>query len=150
MLKNKTIKESESLVLNLMFNDESATDAILKYCNRFNLNIPFSFVYNKKMYSRTKDLYELKIRNFVQLRSYHRRFFISIGSLHIKDDSLRKDICSDSRLLISWLHNPRSVAVLMLSHNKNFNEYIGTDIKKLSQLSDLYKEQSTKLLASVN
>jgi hypothetical protein len=116
---------------NYIFSQSNATNIILVYCNRRNKSIPLSFHSEGLLYARTQDVTNLGIKHesFVSSRSANKDMYVKLGSLHIKDNSLRSKITSDARLTISWLHNPTSLVAILSLHSKDFCDFAGFETK---------------------
>lgn len=125
------IVKTVSGIENYIFSQNDATNLILVYCNRRNKSIPLSFHTEGLLYAKTLDIINLGIKpeTFVSSRATHKDMYIKLGSLHIKDDSLRSKITSDARLTISWLHNPTSLVAIMSLHSKDFRDFAGFETK---------------------
>jgi hypothetical protein len=125
------ITKSINGIENYIFSQNDATNIILVYCNRKHKSIPLSFHTEGLLYARTQDVINLGVKpeTFVSSRSIHKDLYIKLGSLHIKDDSLRSKITSDARLTVSWLHNPTSVVAILSLHSKDFRDFAGYETK---------------------
>lgn len=117
------------MIESLISSHFKSTDAVISYCHKNQYDIPFVQVWtNGKLYARTKDIINLNVnRDFVSQRSHYKQFYINLGSIHLSDTSLRREVVKDYRLLNTWLHNSKSVFVILLMHDKNFKEYIGVE-----------------------
>jgi hypothetical protein len=142
-----------NITIQLLTKDKLATDVISKYANWVNLPNPFTTYYNNKMWTRTKDILVMvdKPKSLLQQRSNNRVFYVELGSQRLVDTGVRNQITDDARLLVTWLHNPCSVAVAMLTTNRTFNAWLGGKEDnippqyKYPQLMQLWKDYQDKL-----
>lgn len=135
---------NNNIVIQLLTDNQIAQDAINKYSSWNNIAIPFTTVYKDKMWARTQDVIALvdNEHNFQNARVRYRVLYVEMGSQRLVDTSDRYDVVTDSRLLVTWLHNPTSVALALLTNSVTFNAFIGgqlEDIKPRYRYPELVK-----------
>lgn len=145
---------TNNITIQLLTNDKFATDVITKYANWVNLPNPFTTNYDNKVWARTKDILVMvdKPQSLLQQRGNNRVFYVELGSQRFVDTGVRSQITDDARLLVTWLHNPCSVAAAMLTTNRTFNAWLGGRLEnippqyKYPQLMQLWEDYQDKLV----
>lgn len=112
---------SNSIIINLLTDRTFASDTIVKYCSWSRQAIPFTTYFRNEMYARTMDVKALvnKPTSFICFRSQNSRLYEDLGTYRLTDGGERALVVSDSRLLITYLHNPQSVALALLSGQRS-------------------------------
>lgn len=139
-------KDQNDLFKQMFTNETFAFQEIMEYCHAYSKYIPFSFVKGGKQYSKTGDFFKMSskhYKNFPQMRTYHSEFFLELGSMRLEDTSMRREVLSDWRLLVTWLHNPISTGVIMMANDPKFKKFLGIDAKtNYSGLIKIYKNMN--------
>lgn len=145
---------TNDITIQLLTNDKFATDVITKYSKWVDLPNPFTTYYDNKVWARTKDILVMvdKPQSLLQQRGNNRVFYVELGSQRLVDTGVRSQITDDARLLVTWLHNPCSVAAAMLTTNRTFNAWLGgredniPPQYKYKQLMMLWEDYQDKLV----
>jgi hypothetical protein len=121
-----------------------ASGAITNYCKWQGIDFDFDVDFFNGKYVKTKSV--KKIINSEKVftnRSKYKDLFIKLGSMRLVDTSSRSQIVQDPRLLVTWLHNPVSVAIMLLNEQPLFNAYMRNDSPKysMSYIEQLYENQ---------
>lgn len=118
---------SDQITLELLTSDLIAETKVNEFCVKRKLNIPFTLRYHSSSYAKSTDVYDLisQHRSFPSQRSYYRELYLDLGSKCFKDESTRSFIIKDHRYLNTWIHNPRSVAMILLCYQPLFNNFVG-------------------------
>lgn len=134
-------------IINLLTDKTLASDVVVKYCTWSKQSIPFTTYYRGEMLARTMDVKELvrKSNSFLTLRSQNQRLYQDLGSYRLSDSGERSVIVSDSRLLVTWLHNPQSVVLALLSNQPSFNAFVNSQVRG----ADLSSRYSIGYLSNV-
>lgn len=127
-------------IINLITDTTFASDMIVKYCRWIKKPAPFNTYAGNKMFARTKDVKLLieKSTVFINLRSQNIRLYQDLGAMRLVDTSERSLYVNDPRLLVTWLHNPESVALALLSNQRSFNAFVNSQVRTDEQLESRY------------
>lgn len=145
---------TNDITIQLLTNDKLASDVITKYSKWVDLPNPFTTNYDNKVWARTKNILVMvdKPQSLLQQRGNNRVFYVELGSQRFVDTGVRSQITDDARLLVTWLHNPCSVAAAMLTTNRTFNAWLGgredniPPQYKYPQLMQLWEDYQDKLV----
>ena len=130
--------------IDIFFKSNIASGAISNYCKWQNIDFEFDVDFFNSKYVKTKSIKKLIAGEKVFTnRSKYRDLFIKLGSMRLVDNSSRSQIVQDPRLLVTWLHNPVSVAIMLLNDQPLFNAYMRNDSPRysMSYIEQLYETQ---------